>query len=74
MPFYLIPLLNGYGAGAVFALIGTALLLGVTALAVLGPRTTGLTVEAVSLDQAGSAAPRPTQPTKPTQPTAATAP
>jgi len=70
VPFYLIPLLNGYGAGAVFALIGTALLLGVTALAVLGPRTTGLTVEAISLDQAGSAAPRPTQPTKPTAATA----
>lgn len=68
MPFYLIPLLDGYGAGAVFALIGTALLLGVTALAVLGPRTTGLTVEEISLNQAGKAA------TQPTQPTAAAAP
>ena len=48
VPFYLIPLLDGYGAGAVFALIGTALLIGVTALAVFGPRTTGLTVEDIS--------------------------
>jgi putative MFS transporter len=57
VPFYLIPLLNGYGPGAVFALIGTALLLGVTALAVFGPRTTGLTVEAISRSATASASP-----------------
>ncbi len=56
VPFYLIPLLNGYGAGAVFALIGTALLLGVTALAVLGPRTTGLTLQAIAQSRTANTA------------------
>ncbi|UXY32127.1 MFS transporter [Streptomyces sp. HUAS TT20] len=46
-PFYLIPLLDAYGAGAVFAAVAAAMLLAALAVA-FGVRTTGLSVESIS--------------------------
>ncbi|MER6442612.1 MFS transporter [Streptomyces sp. NPDC001185] len=46
-PFYLIPLLDSYGAGAVFTLVAAAMLLAALAVA-FGVRTTGLSVETIS--------------------------
>ncbi|MFD1657787.1 MFS transporter [Streptomyces caeni] len=64
-PFYLIPLLDSYGAMAVFALVAAAMLIAAGALT-FGVRTTGLSVEAIAggipSDDEPSAAPRPAHP------------
>jgi putative MFS transporter len=48
MPFVLVPALYLYGPGWVFTSTGAVLLLAVTTVAVLGPRTTGLALEEIS--------------------------
>jgi putative MFS transporter len=48
MPFVLLPVLADAGAGAVFGLVCAAMVIVAVDIAVLGPRTTGRTVESVS--------------------------
>jgi MFS transporter, putative metabolite:H+ symporter len=48
MPFVLLPLLHGAGAGAVFAVVAAAMLLVAVDIGLLGPRTTGRRLEAVN--------------------------
>lgn len=57
-PFYLIPLLDAYGAGAVFAAVAAAMLLAALAVA-FGVRTTGLSVESISAAPQGADSPQP---------------
>ncbi|MCQ9163995.1 MFS transporter [Arthrobacter sp. STN4] len=47
-PFYLVPLLQHAGSGAVFTLVGAACLVAALAVVVAGVRTTGLSVEEIS--------------------------
>ncbi|WP_028938523.1 MFS transporter [Pseudonocardia spinosispora] len=48
MPFVLVPVLNDFGAGAVFGVVCAAMVIVAVDIALLGPRTTGRTVESVS--------------------------
>ncbi|HZZ45420.1 MAG TPA: MFS transporter [Pseudonocardia sp.] len=48
MPFVLLPVLAGAGPGAVFGLVCAAMVIVAVDIALLGPRTTGRTVESVS--------------------------
>jgi putative MFS transporter len=48
MPFLLLPLLDSHGSGAVFVCIGVAMVVLSIDIAVLGPRTTGRTLEDVT--------------------------
>jgi putative MFS transporter len=52
MPFVLIPLLDGAGPTVLFVVIALALVLVATDIAVLGPRTTGRTLDAAESGQA----------------------
>ncbi|MBL1101032.1 MFS transporter [Streptomyces coffeae] len=64
-PFYLIPLLDSFGAGAVFALVAAAMLLASVAVA-FGVRTTGLSVETIAGPAPSTApSPAPAQPATP---------
>jgi MFS transporter, putative metabolite:H+ symporter len=49
MPFILLPVLDDLGAGAVFAVVAVAMVILILDVAVLGPRTTGRSVEAISV-------------------------
>jgi putative MFS transporter len=57
-PFYLIPLLDAYGGGAVFAAVAVAMLLAAFAVA-FGVRATGLSVEEISRASDGADRPAP---------------
>ncbi|MFC4949577.1 MFS transporter [Pseudonocardia sp. GCM10023141] len=48
MPFVLIPVLDGAGAGAMFAVVAAAMAVLVVDVAVLGPRTTGRSLESIA--------------------------
>ncbi|RJQ75799.1 MFS transporter [Pseudonocardiaceae bacterium YIM PH 21723] len=48
MPFVLVPFLHGFGATALFVLIGAAMVLVAVNVGILGPRTTGRSVESVA--------------------------
>ncbi|HVV10119.1 MFS transporter [Amycolatopsis sp.] len=48
MPFILLPVLQHQGAGGMFAIVAIAMAILVVDVAVLGPRTTGRSVEAIS--------------------------
>jgi putative MFS transporter len=48
MPFILVPLLNHTNATVLFSVVGLAMVLVAIDVAVLGPRTTGRTVEDLS--------------------------
>jgi len=47
-PFVLIPILNGYGAGAMFAAVATALAIVIAAVLTLGPRTSRRSLEEIN--------------------------
>jgi MFS transporter, putative metabolite:H+ symporter len=47
-PFVLIPILNDYGAGAMFAAVATALAIVVAAVLTLGPRTSRRSLEEIN--------------------------
>ena len=47
-PFYLVPILQNAGSGAVFTVVGAACLIAATAVIVAGVRTTGLSLEEIS--------------------------
>ncbi len=47
LPFILLPVLDAYGAGAVFTVVAVAMLLLIVDVGVLGTRTTGRSVDAV---------------------------
>lgn len=57
MPFVLIPLLDGTGPTVLFVVIALALVLVAADIAVLGPRTTGRTLDAVEPERAERADP-----------------
>ncbi|GAA1717729.1 MFS transporter [Fodinicola feengrottensis] len=48
MPFVLVPVLNSAGAGVMFAVVATAMVLVSLTVGILGPRTTGRPLEAVN--------------------------
>lgn len=48
MPFVLIPVLNGAGAGAMFAVVAAAMAVLVLDIVLFGPRTTGLSLESIA--------------------------
>lgn len=50
MPFILVPVLNGAGAGAMFGVVAAAMVLLCVNVGLLGPRTTGLSVDRAALD------------------------
>jgi putative MFS transporter len=54
MPFVLLPLLDAHGSGAVFVCIRAAMVLLSIDVAVLGPRTTGRSLEDVAGADASS--------------------
>jgi putative MFS transporter len=66
MPFVLVPLLNHNGSSAVFIVIGIAMALVITDISVLGPKTTGRSLEQVNAsdgqDSQPSAAPATARP------------
>jgi putative MFS transporter len=48
MPFFLVPLLNAYGAAALFAVVACALVVLALDVLMLGPRTSGRALESVN--------------------------
>jgi putative MFS transporter len=48
MPFVLVPVLNDDGVGVLFAIVCVAMVVVAVDVSVLGPRTTGLRLEAVN--------------------------
>jgi MFS transporter, putative metabolite:H+ symporter len=48
MPFVLVPVLAGAGVGALFAIVCAAMVVVAVDVTALGPRTTGLRLEAVN--------------------------
>ncbi|KAA9158283.1 MFS transporter [Amycolatopsis acidicola] len=48
MPFILLPVLESQGAGAMFAIVAVAMVVLIVDVGILGPRTTGRSVEAIS--------------------------
>ncbi|WP_296145868.1 MFS transporter, partial [Pseudonocardia sp. SCN 73-27] len=53
MPFVLVPLLNSAGVASMFAVVVAAVVIVAINVAVLGPRTTGRTLEAVNSPAGG---------------------
>jgi MFS transporter, putative metabolite:H+ symporter len=47
-PFVLIPILSDYGAGAMFAVVATALAIVIVAVLTLGPRTSRRSLEEIN--------------------------
>ncbi len=50
MPFVLIPVLNVYGAGVMFAIIAAAMVVVIVDIGLFAPRTTGMTLENIVTD------------------------
>jgi putative MFS transporter len=50
MPFVLLPVLNHYGAGAMFAIVATAMVIVIADIGLLAPRTTGRTLEQITAE------------------------
>lgn len=48
MPFVLLPVLTGQGAGAMFAVVAVAMMILIVDVAFFGPRTTGRSVESIA--------------------------
>ena len=48
MPFVLLPVLNHYGAGAMFAIVATAMVIVIADIGRFAPRTTGRTLEQIT--------------------------
>ena len=48
MPFVLLPVLNRYGAGMMFAAIAAAMAIVIADIALFAPSTTGRTLEAIN--------------------------
>jgi putative MFS transporter len=63
MPFILIPVLDEAGAGAMFGVVATAMVILMVDIAVLGPRTTGESLESITAVSGEPARERTTEPT-----------
>jgi len=50
MPFVLLPVLNNYGAGAMFAIVAAAMLIVIVDIGLFAPRTTGRNLEHIARD------------------------
>ena len=50
MPFVLLPVLNGYGAEAMFAVVAAAMLIVIADIGLFAPRTTGRRLEQIAAD------------------------
>jgi putative MFS transporter len=48
MPFVLLPVLTQYGAGAMFAVVATAMVIVIADIGLFAPRTTGRTLEQIT--------------------------